>query len=120
MLAFAVLLGSLCPRGWFVCVHEHGVVLVDGAHALEQGECAEADCCPADADGAGGCLDLALSLVFDDQTAALPIWDALPTGALLATLPDLNAAAQSVWLPLGAMLGEPPPSPFVSHIRLLV
>ena len=118
VLACAVLVGSLCPRGWFVCVHEHGVVLVDAAHAQEHGACADADCCPADDDA--GCLDLALSLVLDDQTNALPGWDVLPPGAVLATLPDLNAAAQSKWLAFAATLGEPPPSPFLSHICLLV
>lgn len=118
VLACAVVVGSLCPRGWFVCVHEHDVVLVDGTHAQDQGDCADADCCPAE--GAGGCLDLALSLVLDDQTTALPVWGVLPPGSVLATLPDLNAAAQSKWLAFAATLGEPPPSPFVSHICLLV
>ncbi len=124
VLAFAVLLGSLCPRGWFVCVHEHDMVLVDGAHAQDQAGCNDDDCCPADAAGADGCLDLALSLVLDDQIKPLPVRDVLPAGVVWATLPDLTAAAQSVWLPpdarMGARLGEPPPSPFVSHIRLLV
>jgi hypothetical protein len=118
VLACAVVVGSLCPRGWFVCVHEHDVVLVDGAHAQEQGDCPDADCCPAD--DHTGCLDLALSLVFDDRTTALPAWDALPPGMVLATLPDLKAAAQSAWLPLKATLGEPSPALFVSPIRLLV
>jgi len=124
VLALGVLLGSLCPRGWFVCVHEHGVVLVDGAHAQDQADCNDDDCCPADAAGADGCLDLALSLVLDDQITPMPVRDVLPAGVVWATLPDLKVAAQSVRLPLGAWfgtkLGEPPPSPFVSHIRLLV
>lgn len=119
VLAFAVLVGSLCPRGWFVCVHEHDVVLVDGAHAQEHGDCAETDCCPTDAD-TGGCLDLALSLVLDDQTNASLVWGVLPAGTVLAILPDLNAAAQNKWLTVAATLGEPPPHPFVSHICLLV
>jgi hypothetical protein len=118
VLACAVLVGSLCPRGWFVCVHEHDLVLVGGAHVQEQGDCPDADCCPADDDT--GCLDLALSLVLDDQTTALPVWGVLPPGVVFATLPDLKAAAQSVWLPLDANLGEPPPSRFVSHICLVV
>lgn len=119
VLAVAVLMGSLCPRGWFVCVHEHDVVLVDGTHALEHGDCADTDCCPADAE-TGGCLDLALSLVLDDQTNTSPAWGVLPPGTVLAKLPDLNAAAQNKWLSFAATLGEPPPSPFVSHICLLV
>jgi len=117
VLACMVLLGSLCPRGWFVCVHDHELALVDAHHAQEHDGCAEADCCPGDA---GSCQDLALSLVLDDQTTALLVWGVLPAGAVLATLPDLNAAAMNQRLPRRAILGEPPPSPFVSHIRLLV
>ncbi|MBA3700719.1 MAG: hypothetical protein H0W78_17870 [Planctomycetes bacterium] len=119
-LAFAVLVGSLCPRGWFVCVHAETVALVDEHHAQDGSAgqaCGEHDCCPHDSDG---CLDLALSLVLDDQTAAWQVWGALPSGAVLATVPDLSSAAGNAWASAHQMVGGPPPSPFVVHIRLLV
>ena len=116
VLAFAVLVGSLCPRGWFVCVHDEAFVLVDGHHANEQSTCGEEDCCPAD----DNCLDLALSLVLDDQTVALPMLAALPSGPVISSVPNLTAAALNACTPLRAVIGGPPPSPFVSHVCLLV
>ncbi len=122
-LAFAVLLSSLCPRGWFVCVHDEALVLVDGHHANEHaGEsatCGAEDCCAGDQEG---CLDLALSLVLNDQTMALPIWNVLPSGPVLANLPDLAAAARARTdgLPRPDADAQPPPWSFVCHIRLLV
>ena len=114
VLAVAVLLGSLCPRGWFVCVHEDAVELVDGQHA-DAADCRDHACCHED-----GCLDLAVSLVLDDQAVALPSWAALPAGDILAELPDLTIAAADAWWPCATAIDDPPPSPFVSHIRLLV
>lgn len=129
VLAFAVLLGSLCPRGWFVCVHDEAFVLVDGHHAnADDAACGEhgcpADGCPAappaPADDHDGCLDLALSFVFDDQSVALPVREELPSGPVLSCLPDLSAAAFAVCVPSRELTGGPPPSRFIAHIRLLV
>jgi hypothetical protein len=126
MLALAVLMGSLCPRGWFVCVHDETMALVDGNHAVDghhadgQDGCGERDCCPTGGAPGADCLDLALSLVLDDQTIVSPVWTALPAGTVLASLPDLTAAASRGSVPLRALIGGPPPSPFTTHIRLLV
>ena len=114
-------MGSLCPRGWFVCLHDEAMVLVDGHHADGHDGCGEKDCCPIRGVAGAGCLDLALSLVLDDQTVALPTWAALPAGPVIASLPDLTAAAANGSTPVRAsILDGPPPSPFVAHIRLLV
>lgn len=125
VLAFAVLLGSLCPRGWFVCVHDEAFVLVDGHHAnADDAACGDEGCpadgCPSAPAEDNGCLDLALSFVFDDQTVAVPVWGVMPRGPVLASLPDLSAAAIAVCVPSCDLVGGPPPSPFVTHIRLLV
>lgn len=135
VLAFAVLLGSVCPRGWFLCVHDGALALVDGHHAngSDAAGCDEDDDCPSGcpegegcpegddcAEGAG-CLDMAVSFVLDDQTNATLIWGTLPSGPLIARLPDLNAAAAlRTGSPPHELAGGPPPSPFVSHIRLQV
>lgn len=125
VLAFAVLIGSLCPRGWFICVHDEAFVLVDGHHAnADDAACGDdgcpADGCPSTPTEDTGCLDLALSFVLDDQTVALPVRGVLPSGPVLASLPDLTAAAVTVCVPSRDLVGGPPPSPFVIHIRLLV
>lgn len=126
VLAFAVLLGSLCPRGWFVCVHDEAFVLVDGHHAnADDSACGGhdgclADGCPSVPGEENGCLDLALSFVLDDQTVAVPVWSVMPRGPVLASLPDLNAAADAACVPSHDLVGGPPPSPFITHIRLLV
>lgn len=122
LVAFAVLLGSLCPRGWFVCVDGETIALVgehhaDGHHTnAHHGEhdCGQTNC------GDKDCLDFALSLVLDDQTVAPVNWGVLPPGFVLASLPDLTAAVASsprLWC---ADIHDPPPLPFVSQIRLLV
>lgn len=141
VLALAVLLGSVCPRGWFLCVHDETFALVDAHHANGSGPadcdhddecpsgCPERDGCPAGGgcpgddgcpDGAG-CLDLAVSFVLDDQTNAALVWGTLPSGPLIAHLPDLDAAAAlRCGSPPPGLAGGPPPSPFVSLIRLQV
>ena len=156
VLAFAVMLSSLCPRGWFICMHDEAFVLVDGHHAnadkASRGDhaCGDHACgdrasgdraCgdqthpadesptvlsfPADAPAGvpvedSGCLDFALSFVLDDLVVALPIREDLPHGPVLASLPDLTAAAVAVCVPWSDMVGGPPPLLFVIRIRLLV
>lgn len=115
MLALAVLMGSLCPRGWFVCVHEDAVALADAGHAADDGLCGEDDCCPDD-----GCLDLAISLVLDDQAAVAPVVLALPPAALVEVLPDARHAVATVQVPPRGFLGDPPLPDLIRHVRLLV
>ena len=122
VVAFAVLLGSLCPRGWFVCLDGENIALVDEHHAdghhtnAHHGEhdCGQTNC------GEKDCLDFALSLVLDDQTVVPGNWAVLPAGCVLARLPDLTAAAANTTTRWCADIHVPPPLPFVRHIRLLV
>lgn len=114
-LAFAVLVGSLCPRGWFVCVHEDSVALTGAGHAADQGACDEDDCCPED-----GCLDLAISLVLDDQTAVATAPVALPVAPLVEFLPDARRGVAVLELPRHTLPGDPPLPALIRHVRLLV
>lgn len=114
-LALAVLVGSLCPRGWFVCVHEDAVTLADAGHAADDGACGEDDCCPED-----GCLDLAISLVLDDQAAVAPVTLTLPSAMLVQVLPDARHAVTNVQVPSRGFMGDPPLPDLIRHVRLLV
>lgn len=114
VLAFAVLVGSLCPRGWFVCMHEDTVALTGAGHAADQGGCDD-DCCPED-----GCLDLAISLVLDDQTAAANVPVALPVAPVVEFLPDARRGVAVLELPRHTLPGDPPLPDLIRHVRLLV
>ena len=114
-LALAVLVGSLCPRGWFVCVHEQSVALTHTGHATGEGVCDSDDCCPAQ-----GCLDLAISLVLDDQIAAPLAPLALPVASLVEFLPDAARDAILLETPRHAQPGGPPLPDLIRHVRLLV
>lgn len=122
-LALAVLMGSLCPRGWFVCVHPGQFELVDVQHAEGADVCGESDCC-ADAGEAGdGCLDFAVSLVFDDQLAVPTLALSHLTGGVLVALPGLLDSSDRAVVLLGVsgeQIHSPPVTPFLQHIRLLV
>jgi hypothetical protein len=122
-LVALLVVGSWCPRGWFVCLHEgEGMHLVGIDHsgdtaAGDDDDCG-GDCCPHDAEG---CLDLAVSLVGDLQSHGSPVLPALPPGSLLAALPDLaHAVAVAGSLPSRGRIAESPPSFFVSHVCRLV
>lgn len=114
-LALVVLLGSLCPRGWFVCLHGQSVALADTGHAADDGTCGEEDCCPDD-----GCLDLAISLVLDDQAAGAPVVVSLPSAVVVELLPDAVLGATTPVLPAPGRLADPPLPDLIRHVRLLV
>jgi hypothetical protein len=121
-LAVAVLLGSLCPRGWFVCLHQQTVALTDAGHATDghgcvvDDGCGETDCCP----GADGCLDLAISLVLDDLGAVAPVQVSLPVAPVIASLPDATHGLATLESPPRIRLGDPPLPDLIRHVRLLV
>lgn len=116
VLACAVLVGSLCPRGWFVCVHGQDIALAGADHADEEHGCTEQDCCP----GTDGCLDLAISLVLDDQNAGAPLPVSLPESPMVGLLPDATRGVMTLESPRWIHLGDPPLPDLIRHVRLLV
>ncbi len=135
-LALALVLGSLCPRGWFICVHPGQIALVDEQHAAGAGECAEHTCCvdgktetkaetkaERKTETPTGCLDYAVSLVFDDQLMVPSLTLTHLTGGMMAALPGLSDTSNDTVRRFGAA-AEPDHSPpgtiFLRHIRLLV
>jgi hypothetical protein len=117
-LGLLVGLGSLVPRGWFLCLHDDGAVaLADQAHASAQDahHCIDDGCGHDDT----GCLDLAVALVLDDQPWAIAQLLVLPPAPLLLLLPSFDRVV------LGRRSGRagvPAPSPpgQVLTIRLQV
>ncbi len=114
-LACAVLIGSLCPRGWFVCVHAESVALTGAGHAAEHGSCDSAACCTED-----DCLDFAISLVLDDQVASIQAHVSLPLAPLVEILPDTRRGVGSLESPRHMPPDDPPLPALIRHVRLLV
>ena len=114
VLALLVTAASFCPRGWFVCLHDGTASLVGMDHVSEH----HCDECPIGHDD--GCLDLALSLIGDLQVHQLTFAPVLPVGNVLTCLPHLAQHARTRPLPPPAWTLEPPPTPLVQHVCLLV
>jgi hypothetical protein len=122
-LALALVMGSLCPRGWFICVQPGQVELVDVQHADGADACGDSDCCADGIDVGDGCLDFAVSLVFDDQLAVPTLALTHLTGGVKVALPGLLDSSERIVAHVGAMrkqIHSPPGTACLKHISLLV
>lgn len=125
-LAFALVMGSLCPRGWFVCVHPDQLELVDEQHADGASPCTVAACCTADrcAEDSTGCLDFAVSLLLDDQVYVPVLALSRLVGGSCESLPGLvqtadQASSRAVAV-LDKQIDSPPRTSLQGEIRLLI